>query len=84
MALDGNSGFEPKIEFEKNAEGHQKLTLTEKFSRVVKVKRGRAGPRDEETTTFQKVYSFAFEGEPKRDIRMQCMEYTLSTKGGRG
>jgi hypothetical protein len=58
--------------------------LTEKSSRVTFKRNGRAGPRDEITTKFRKVYRFAMESEAPRDVTMQCMEYILSTKGGRG
>ncbi len=39
--------------------------------------------RDEEKTITRKVYRLERSGEPARDITMQCMEYMLSTRGGR-
>ena len=80
---DFNSGFEKTMTYKKNSDGHDKLVLTEKSSRVTFKRDGRAGSRDEIITKFRKVYRFALEGEAPRDITMQCMEYILSTKGGR-
>ena len=70
--------------YKKNSDGNDKLTLTEKSSRITFKRDGRAGPRDEITTKFKKVYRFALQGEQPRNVTMQCMEYILSTKGGRG
>lgn len=81
---DFNSGFIKNNEYLKQSEEREKLILTEKSSRIVSKRSGRAGPRDETTTKFKKVYRFALQGEKPRDIPMQCMEYILSTKGGRG
>ena len=81
---DGNSGFEKTMGFKrtyKNAD--QKLILTELSSRQVSNRTGRAGPRDEITTLFKKNYRYALDGEPARTIAMDCIEYVLTTKGGR-
>jgi hypothetical protein len=79
---DHNSGFEKTMTYKKN-DGDEKIKLIEKSSRITSKRRGRAGPRDEETIKFKKVYRFELEGEKPRDVAMRCMEYTLSTKGGR-
>jgi hypothetical protein len=39
--------------------------------------------RDEDTDLYRKVYRYERDGEPARDVTMQCMEYQLSTRGGR-
>lgn len=81
---DFNSGFMKNNEYLKHSEEREKLILTEKSSRITLRRNGRAGPRDEITIKFRKVYRFALQGEKPRDVTMQCMEYILSTKGGRG
>lgn len=78
-----NSGFGMEMKFTKNSEAGEKLTLTEKSSRIASKRSGRAGPRDEITTTFAKTYRFALDGAPPRVIAMQCMEYILTTRSGR-
>ena len=80
---DSNSGFEKTMTYKSNSDRDEKLTLTEKSSRITSKKRGRAGPRDEETISFRKVYRFELTDEKPQSVTMQCMEYTLSTKGGR-
>jgi len=83
-ADDSNGGFEKTITFTKQDSDKAKLTLTEKSSRKTSDRTGRAGSRDEIWTTWKKVYRYAPDGEPARDITMECGEYTLTTKGGRG
>ena len=83
-ADDNNGGFEKRITFTKQDDDKAKLTLTEKSSRKTSYRTGRVGPRDEIWTTWRKVYRYAPGGEPTRDITMDCGEYTLTTKGGRG
>lgn len=39
--------------------------------------------RDEVTDTFRKVYRYERDNETPRTLTMQCIEYTLSTRGGR-
>jgi hypothetical protein len=79
---DGNSGFEKTMGF-KRTDAKQKLVLTELSSRQVSNRKGRAGPRDEITTLFKKNYRYALDGEAARTIAMDCIEYVLTTKGGR-
>jgi hypothetical protein len=80
---DVNSGFEQTMEFTRQGEPGQKLTLTEKSSRKMSERIGHIGRREENTTTFKKVYRYVREHEPSQDITMDCMEYQLSTQGGR-
>jgi hypothetical protein len=80
----GNDGFVKKIEFKSSDDIRKQLTLVEKASRKLKATHGRAGPRDEDKTFFSKTYRVTVAGEKPRDVMMNCLEYTLSTKGGRG
>jgi hypothetical protein len=83
-ADDANSGFDEKtMTFTRADNAKQKLQLVEASSRKVSERNGRVGPREESTTTFKKTYDYALGDEPKRRLVMDCMEYTLSTKGGR-
>jgi hypothetical protein len=82
-ADDNNGGFEKTMTFTQQDSEKTKLTLTEKSSRKTSDRTGRVGPRDEIWTTWTKVYRYALDGEPPRDITMECGEYTLTTKGGR-
>jgi hypothetical protein len=81
---DFNSGLQQTMEFTTQDQPEKKLTLTEKSSRQTSAHDGRAGPRDESWVTWKKVYRYALEGETPRDVALECMEYMLSTKGGRG
>ena len=38
---------------------------------------------DDITDTFRKAYRYERDGEPPRTLTMTCIEYTLSTRGGR-
>ena len=79
----GNGGFESKMEFIRDGRPEQIVVFTEKSSRKIKGSQKRVGPRDEYVTTFRKVYRYQRATEPPRDITMECVEYMLSTKGGR-
>ena len=78
-----NDGFVKKIEFKSGDDIRKQLTLVEKASRKLKATHGRAGPRDEDKIFFSKIYEVTAANEKPRDVTMECMEYTLSTKGGR-
>jgi hypothetical protein len=80
---DGNSGFVHALGFTGAEQPGQKLTLTEVSSRKVFERKGHVGPREENTTKFKKTYRYALEREPPRTITMDCIEYMLSTRGGR-
>lgn len=60
-----------------------KVTFTEKASRRTFHRHKLICGRDEDTDLFSKVYRYERDGEPARDITMQCYEYQLSTRGGR-
>jgi hypothetical protein len=81
---DNNSGFVKEMTFTRSSEAGGKLTLTEKSSRTLAHSdRLWHHCRDEITDRFRKVYRVTREPEPARDVTLDCMEYTMSTRGGR-
>jgi hypothetical protein len=80
---DTGDAFQPTMPFVASGDAKQKLVLTEKSSRQVSTRTRRVALRDETRTVWKKVYRLEQGGEPARDIAMDCMEYNLSTKGGR-
>jgi hypothetical protein len=82
-ADDGNSGLESKLEFTRDDDPKRKLTLTEKSSKRVSHRSKLVACRDETIDTFRKVYRYERDDMPARNVTMECMEYQLSTKGGR-
>jgi hypothetical protein len=83
IATDANSGFTPTLEFTIGNDGKNKITLTEKSSKRLSHHAAMVCGRDEERDVFRKVYRYQHNEEAPRDITLQCMEYTLSTRGGR-
>ena len=77
-----NGGLEKTMSFTVNDTSKRKLTLVETSSRTTFHRLGHVGKREEETTKFQKTFRYTFDKEPERTIKMQCIEYTLSTCGG--
>jgi hypothetical protein len=61
----------------------QKVAFTAQSSKRISHRHRIVACRDEDTDLYRKVYRYERDGEPARDIVMQCMEYQLSTKGGR-
>lgn len=80
---DVNTGFEGPMTFTKVGEETNKLVLTEKTSKRTSHKSHLICGRDETTDIFRKVFRMERDGQPPRDITMQCIEYNLSTRGGR-
>lgn len=80
---DVNGGFEKTMIFTRKDDPKGKVTLTEKSSRRISHTSKLICGRDEDTDVYRKVYRYQREDEPPRDITMQCMEYQLSTLGGR-
>ena len=79
-----NEAFEySTIEFLGKDDPKRKATLTEKSSKRLSHRHKNIGGRDEDVDTYRKVYAFKRGNEPFRDITMQCIEYQLSTCGGR-
>ncbi len=83
IATDVNSGFTPTLEFTFGDGGKNKITLTEKSSKRLSHHTAMICGRDEERDVFRKVYRYRHTDEAPRDLTLQCMEYTLSTRGGR-
>ena len=81
--MDVNGGFEKTMIFTRKDNSDRKMTLTEKTSRRISHKHKLICGRDEDTDIYRKVYRYQREDEPARDITMQCLEYQLSTRGGR-
>src|ERR1051326_7478871 len=77
-----NDGLKQTMRFETNGDPKQTLTLIETSSRTTFHHNGHVGKRDEETTKFLKTFRYSFGKEPARTIKMQCIEYQLSTCGG--
>jgi hypothetical protein len=75
--------FEKTIVFKRPDDEKRKVTFTEKSSRKISHTHKLICGRDEDTDLYRKVYSYQRENEPVRTITMQCMEYQLSTLGGR-
>ena len=80
-SIDG--GFEKTMIFTRKDDPKGMVTLTEKSSHRISHRSKLICGRDEDTDIYRKVYIFQRENEPARDITMQCMEYQLSTRGGR-
>src|SRR5262249_38062621 len=74
---------EKTIGFERTDDAERKLTLTEKSSKTLSKKHKLICGRDEDSATYRKVFTYQREDEPAREITMQCVEYSLSTRGGR-
>ncbi len=81
--IDVNAGLESPLEFTRTGDETRKLVLTEKSSRKTSSRSKLVCGRDETVDIFRKVYRYEHGGEAARDITMQCIEYQLSTRGGR-
>jgi len=80
--LGGNDGLEKSMSFKINDTTDRKLTLIETSSRKTFYRKGHVGRREEYTTKFQKTFRYVFDKEPERTIKMQCIDYVLTTCGG--
>jgi hypothetical protein len=82
---DGNGGLESPITFSLATANKQaqKVVFTERSSKQISHRHRIVACRDEDTDLYRKGYRYERDGEPARDITMMCMEYQLSTKGGR-
>ncbi len=79
----GNDGLSGTLEFVRHDDPKHKVVLTEQSSKKISRKARLICGRDETTDIFRKVYRYQRDDEPARDITMQCLEYQLSTRGGR-
>jgi hypothetical protein len=80
--LGGNDGLEKSMSFKINDTTGRKLTLIETSSHKTFYRKGHVGRREEYTTKFQKTFRYVFDKEPERTIKMQCIDYVLTTCGG--
>jgi hypothetical protein len=82
---DSNGGLESPITFSLTGANKQtqKVVFTEGSTKQISHRHRIVACRDEDTDLHRKVYRYERDGEPARDITMMCMEYQLSTKGGR-
>jgi len=80
---DVNVGLIDTIAFTRTDDPQLTLTLTEKSSKKISSRSRLVCGRDESTEITRKVYRYQLENEPERNITMQCIEYQLSTRGGR-
>jgi hypothetical protein len=71
------------LQFIRDKNDKFKLLMTEKSSKKISSKSKLICGRDESTDITRKVYRYQREDEPARDITMQCIDYQLSTMGGR-
>jgi hypothetical protein len=83
IATDANSGFTPTLEFSLGDHGKNKITLSEKSSKRLSHHSAMVCGRDQTRDVFRKVYRYRHNDDAPRDVTLQCMEYTLSTRGGR-
>jgi len=80
---DANSGLDKTIAFKREDAG-SKLTLTELSSKNIgRSARLRFGCRDETFERTRKTYRLEHDKEPPRTVTLVCLEYNLSTRGGR-
>jgi hypothetical protein len=78
-----NDGLESPLKFAHAIDEEPKLTLTERSSKKTSSRSRLICDRDESIDIYRKVYRYERESETARDITMQCIEYMLSTRGGR-
>ena len=81
--VDFNGGLESPLAFTLVGDETGKLVLTERSSRKISGRSRQICGRDETTDIFRKVYRYQRASEAPRAITMQCIEYQLSTRGGR-
>jgi hypothetical protein len=81
-ADDINSGLVEEMSFTRNDQSNRKLTLTEKSSKRI-AHHLVPGCRDEITDRFRKTYRYQADTEPPRDVTLECIDYLVTTRGGR-
>ena len=80
---EANNGLIDTIVFTRSDDPKRTLTLTEKSSKKISSRSRLVCGRDQSTEITRKVYRYQLDNEPTRNITMQCVEYQLSTRGGR-
>ncbi len=82
-ADDDNSGFQKTMVFTKQDESGGKLILRERSSTKLSHHQHMICGRDEIVDVYRKVYRYDPPHQSARTITLQCMEYVLTTTGGR-
>lgn len=83
LSANGDGLTSPQL-FHGDSAAPVKVTLTEQSSkRTARIKKLIDGCRDEITERFTKTYRVEIGAEPARTVTLSCMEYQLSTTGGR-
>ena len=80
---DDNAGFQPKMVFTSQDDPKRKLIMQEISSQRISHQSHLVCGRDEITNIFRKVYRYKPDDAPPQDLTMRCMEYLLTTTGGR-
>ena len=78
-----NAGFQPKMAYTSQDDAKRKLIMVEKSSQRISHRSHLVCGRDEITDIFRKVYRFKPDDASPQTVIMQCMEYQLTTTGGR-
>jgi hypothetical protein len=81
-ADDDNDGFQKTMTFT-SQDDSKTLILTERSSTRISHKKHMVCGRDEITDIYRKVYRFDPPHASAHNITLQCMEYLLTTTGGR-
>jgi hypothetical protein len=80
---DGNGGLSTPMTFTSDS-GKGKLTLTEESSEDTGHKEGVVlGCRDETFDRFRKTYRVEGDKTPATTVKLMCLDYQLSSRGGR-
>jgi hypothetical protein len=82
-ADDDNSGFQRAMVFTSQDESSGKLILRQESSTRISHHQHMVCGRDEIVDLYRKVYRYDPPHEPARTIPLRCMEYVLTTTGGR-
>lgn len=78
-----NEGLIPTMNFTRGDPVEDKIVLTERSSRTTLHLQGVSCGRDEETEIMRKVFRYQHGREPEREVTLQCIDYQLTTSGGR-
>ncbi len=81
-AADDGNGLEQQMTYSRNSQSGGKLVLTEMSSTTLSHSIV-SDCRDEIIDRFRKVYRLTVDDRPPRDVTLECIEYMLTTRGGR-
>jgi hypothetical protein len=80
---DDNAGFQRKMTYTSQDDAKRKLIMLQISSQRISHRSHLVCGRDEITDIFRKVYRYKPDDARPQNVTMQCMEYQLSTTGGR-